>query len=285
MLPLELIDFHYYDINSVSFTLLNATLKKEQYKYTDIYIRISTVFSRIFKNINFINKYWKIIIGRIDKVLYKKKWDKYKIIPMGEYCLPRVITTINKLKPSKINGEKTLPFDIAFFKDIERNIYLIKTGFKDVFDEVTYNEEYNYWVNKNYFIEFNHEEKFSLDELKLLYKKRIENLYEYINDKTKHIYFLIATFKPINVNKLEELLSYMKEQRGDNEFDIIIINQAKEEIYINNKQIHIINMGKDTFFSEHNKDGNWASQLKSLKSVKARAFYKSLTEQLREIIN
>ena len=65
----------------------------------------------------------------------KKKKKAYKIIPLGTYCLPRVIATLNKLKPTKEQGELSCPFDLAFFNDINKNNELIKTKFEKFFEK------------------------------------------------------------------------------------------------------------------------------------------------------
>lgn len=56
---------------------------------------------------------------------------------MGSDCLPRVLTTAVKLKPRKIYGEKTLPFDLCRSYDLKKIIKFIETDFKTYFDNLT----------------------------------------------------------------------------------------------------------------------------------------------------
>ena len=255
---------------------------------TDLYIYISIFFSRIFKNCSLTNKYWKKFTAFTDYKLFNNKWNHYKIIPLGTYCLPRVITTVNKLKPSKLNGEKTLPFDLAFFKDMNKNIDLVINHFDDIFDEqkegFSYDKENKYWINKKYNIIFNHEYNLNYAELKSLYEKRINNLYEYISDKSKHIFYLIAVFEPLSASKLEELYKYTKELRGDDKIDIIIINQSENKINLKIPYVHIINAFNYDLFNDINLWNNWVAHLKSSKSVQAKLFFRKITNDLRNII-
>ena len=76
--------------------------------------------------------YFKIyskIYAAIFQLKLKQIHYQYKIISLDTYCLPRVITTINNLKPTKEKGEKTCPFDLAFFNDVDAIIKLLDTDF------------------------------------------------------------------------------------------------------------------------------------------------------------
>ena len=48
------------------------------------------------------------------------KLQNFHIVSLGNNCLPRVLTTAVKLKPRKIYGEKTLPFDLKYSYDLEK---------------------------------------------------------------------------------------------------------------------------------------------------------------------
>lgn len=95
----------------------------------------------------------------IDTKKFKEKWETYKIIPFGEYCLPRVITTINGLKPSRQYGEESFPFDLCFSK-FENNLELFCNKFDGFYDDVKYNQHEtmkNCWHNPKTNMIFNHD--------------------------------------------------------------------------------------------------------------------------------
>lgn len=67
--------------------------------------------------------------------LYEKYNHKYIIIPFGENCFPRTLTSINGIKPYRKEGELTCPFDQVFslFTD---NVDLFVNNFDDFFDNL-----------------------------------------------------------------------------------------------------------------------------------------------------
>ncbi|MBR2068195.1 MAG: hypothetical protein IJ877_00395 [Candidatus Gastranaerophilales bacterium] len=242
------------------------------------------VLNRIFKNIPILNSFYKAFLNYIDKKYYDKNCKNYRIIPLGLYCMPRIITTLNRLKPSKKYGEKTCPFDLAFFRDADYNIKLIDTHFKSLFDDIFFYKEINAWTNNEGTIVFMHEAGLSLEELKAKYKKRIDNFYEYLNDKTRKIFFLIANQTPITNEQIEKLNTVINKYRDKKDYSIIVINQSKEKLQKTSENIYILDYTQDSLFEEFNKQGNWVLELKKQKLKSAKEFYKKLTNQLEEII-
>ena len=62
-----------------------------------------------------------------------KKIDQIRenclFVPIGEYCLPRVLLTYADLKKRKEDGENSYPFDLAFTKDFNRLLSILKPSF------------------------------------------------------------------------------------------------------------------------------------------------------------
>ena len=60
------------------------------------------IIGRILKNIPFLDKIWLSVMEYCNFKYYDKHCTSYKIIPFGDYCLPRFIATINRFKPTII---------------------------------------------------------------------------------------------------------------------------------------------------------------------------------------
>lgn len=226
------------------------------------------------------------------KINYIKKRKKaYKIIPLGTYCLPRVIATLNKLKPTKEQGELSCPFDLAFFNDINKNNELIKTKFEKFFDNIEYNEEKQCFINKELNIIFNHDKNTSPETFTENYKNRINNFYNYLSDDKSYKYFLLSSFGYVTNKQIDELFEILKTYIPSNNFSIILINQSnvKRKKYTNSqneKNFYLI----DEYKNHHNfktiQNGkNWREELKSRKSPEARKIYNSITKQLINILS
>ena len=214
----------------------------------------------------------------------KKTHKNYKIIPIGTYCLPRVITTFCGLKLRKKDGEKSCPFDLAFFTNLDRNIELLDNKFNLFFDNLRYDEEKHWWVNDDYNAVLNHDGELSKEELIARYRSRINNLYEYLNNKNIHLYFLLATSDKITDTQIKRLIEVIKKYRSIESFSLIIINQSKTKYTSYNENIHVIDMTKDKTFNKINKRGLWVDKLKKRKNINAIIFYYKVTIPLKKII-
>lgn len=69
-----------------------------------------------------------------------------------------------------------MPFDLCI-TPIDSLTELLENDFEGITDNVFWveNDIYKSWVNKKYSLEFVHDGKLSLEELKIRYDKRIEN--------------------------------------------------------------------------------------------------------------
>ena len=214
----------------------------------------------------------------------KKSHQNYKIIPLGTYCLPRVITTFCGLKLRKKDGEKSCPFDLAFFKSLDSNIELLDNQFKSFFDDIYYDDKTHYWINDYYNAILNHDGNLSIKELIARYNSRINNLYEYLNNANIYLYFLIATFDKITDNQIERLMEVIHKYRSDTSFSLIIINQSKSKYLNCNKNVQVIDMSKDKTFYKINKKGLWIDKLRERNNINAIIFYYKITTALKKII-
>lgn len=243
----------------------------------------------------------------IQKILYKRQKVHslgYRIIPLGSYCLPRVISTISMLKPRKALGEKTLPFDLGFFWDFDGILYTLENNFKTFYDDIefgqlphtktrdleilfNFNPHVKHWINEKICAVFNHEYMMtSKEEFKSRYDKRIENFYEYLKEETYELYFLIASFSEIKLQQIKKLKSIINKYRTKDSFNIIIINQSSHKYKFNEKNVYVINEIDDTFDKMLRANNtNWAEALKRKEAFPdAKKFYDDVTDNLKKII-
>ena len=220
-------------------------------------------------------------------VLYRNYKDKktvsdcksYKIIPLGQYCFPRVITSFSKLKPLKKDGEKTYPFDLAFFNEMDAVTELINTKFEKFYDDLEYDYEHKYWINKKWNAVFNHEADFTLKQFKERYNARIKNLYEDFNDKSSYKFFVIATFSKLSALVLDDLVKTLYKYNPDGNFILIIISQNVKQIKYFNEKIYVINQTEKFVNSS-----DWIQELRELSTIQSRKIYNKVTKELKKII-
>lgn len=240
------------------------------------------LLSGIFKRISLLNNYWVSYLEKIDFKHYDKISKKYKIIPFGCYCMPRVITTINRFKPTKKYGEESYPFDLCF-SEFSLNIYLLSSGFKDFFDDIKLDSSQYCYVNEKYRMKFIHD-NLSIEEFKTRYKKRIENLYSSIKDRTRHIYFLIASFKPVSDSEINTFINEICKYRNKNSYSIILINQSDKKINYEYENVYVIDLVGDKIYKKLDRNGLWVEKLKSMRKISARIFNYKIASKLSKII-
>lgn len=223
-----------------------------------------------------------IIRGKINFSKNSIIGKHYTIIPIGTFCLPRVITTACNLKRRKEFGEKSYPFDLAFFNDLSKITELIKDRFTDFYTDLEY--ENGQYINKKYSAIFNHDGELSYEEFKVRYNNRIENFYQALADNSKFIYFIYADFKEVSQEQLTDFISTIQIYRKTN-FKIIILycNCKNHKNKLTNK--NIIEIIENIDINSINKDGLWVVELKAHnKSQKALKTYNILKKKLKRII-
>lgn len=224
-----------------------------------------------------------IINFSFDDYIYYKGLN-YKIVSLGGFCLPRILTTAAKLKPPKYYGEKSCPFDICIHNDIKKIIECINSDFKNYTDNITYNFSTQFYENKYFDAIYNHDAKLNLHEVKKRYIKRIKNFRDILNEPTK-IYFIYSLYYFGNYPTTEDILnlySSLKAKRRNNEFELILILPQKIE-HINNKKIHQI-------IKDWTMDGTWVDDFFNsekngiIKNEQNKEFYEFLKGELNKII-
>lgn len=240
------------------------------------------LLSGIFKRIPFLNNYWVSYLEKNDFKHYDMISKKYKIIPFGCYCMPRVITTINRFKPTKKYGEESYPFDLCF-SVFSLNTSLLSSGFKDFFDDIEFDNSKYCYVNEKYRMKFIHD-NLSIEEFKIRYKKRIENLYNSIKDETKHVYFLIASFEPVLDSEIKAFIDEINKYRSKNTYSIILINQSDKKINYEYENLYVIDLTGDKIYKKLDRNGLWVEKLKSMRKINARIFNHKIVSKLSKII-
>lgn len=256
---------------------------------------ITFLFFRItLKTPNYYFRYWFWrLLRQFEDRQYSGKIatinKNYKIISIGTYCLPRVITTFCGLKPRKRDGEKSCPFDLAFFNNIDKIAELIDTKFIHFYDGLEYELldwcKYECWTNKKFDAIFNHECTLSKNEFIDRYNNRIKNLYDYFANKNFHKFCIIATNTEVSEAQIKNLKSVLLKFMDIEEFDIIIINQSPNFIDLKLDNVYVINQNKNCRnFSIINKKGDWVGELGRRKMPEAQKIYNEIAPELIDII-
>lgn len=222
----------------------------------------------------------------------------FQIVCLGTYCLPRVIATICHFKATKALGEKSCPFDLAFCWDFNAILKTLDNEFTTFFDGIEYDylKESNakseirnifgskldakFWKNDTDGFIFNHEDGFTFEEFKTRYTNRINNFYQYIKNLEKEVYFVIASFNPIEQTQIDKLNNIIKRYRNDGFYNIIL-NQSENTLSINSNNTFVIDCSK---YNELFK-GDWGLMLKEhYKYNTADNMYKEIDYNLKKII-
>lgn len=230
--------------------------------------------------------FWELIGLFLDFYFFLKRINlnkNYKIISLGTYCLPRMIATVNKLKPTRKKGEKSCPFDLAF-SDFDENVELISYNFENFFDGLEQNSD-GRWVNSKIKMIYNHDDSLTKDEFTERYNARIKNLYNYFSDKSKHKFILSASLNPITPEQIKNLQNALEKYMDKNNFDIILINQSKEICNYNDVNVHIINQHENfKLWKNLNENYLWPSAIRKKYLPEALKIYYEITNSMINII-
>ena len=175
---------------------------------------------------------------------------KTEIIPLGQNCIPRTILTKWKIKPQKIMGEKTYPFDLAVF-GMPEITKCLRTDFNEFFDNLEFNGEY--WLKAPNCIYFSHDKRFKIkDQNKLinLYEKRIDNFREAIIKEENILFVQVLGEDEDIINQYKEL----KRLRGDKPFKMAIVDTQNILNELNLDNVYVL---KQPFPSEEYKNNWW----------------------------
>lgn len=142
---------------------------------------------------------------------YEAKWDKYTIISLGTNCFTRTLLTKSFIKPSKNQGEKSMPFDLVrSISCLDRTLDLLESDFNGYFDNLeeldVLSEENEYrcectrfehpegkvmFANDYLESDYIHDGGLTRDEFIKRYTDRINNFREAIRSN-KHIFFFVS---------------------------------------------------------------------------------------------
>ena len=200
----------------------------------------------------------------------------YQIISLGSNCLPRRLLTTYGIKPSKEEGELTCPFDLCV-TPIKAVIEILKNNFSDFFDDIEFNTEKGFWVNKKYKIDFNHDKDSKKDFVER-FQKRIQNFKMLINNN-KYTYFVYFNEKKVSESKINKLNSIIKMLKNDTTYQLIIIDiwNSKLESHDNIEIVSVLNP-YDNFHED------WWTR-RDRETQKGKAFEHCIIEKIKNIIN
>ena len=143
---------------------------------------------------------------------------KIQIISLGQNCIPRTILTRHGIKPRKIWGELTYPFDLSIFGTIEVTKSL-KTDFNEFFFDLNYQNDKKYWVKEPNCIQFVHDAK-DKKELIKTYMKRIENFKNEMKNPLPILFVQLLE----DDEDVENLYNELVRLREDRPFKLLIID-------------------------------------------------------------
>lgn len=143
---------------------------------------------------------------------------KIQIISLGVNCIPRTILTRHGIKPRKIWGELTYPFDLAIFGTIEITKCL-KTNFNEFFFDLNYRKEQNCWAKEPNCIQFVHDTK-NKNELIKKYSKRIENFKKEMQNPCSILFVQLIE----EDEDVENLYNELARLREDRPFKLLVID-------------------------------------------------------------
>lgn len=189
------------------------------------------------------------------------KKEEIKIIPLGQNCMPRTILTRWGIKPRKIFGELTYPFDLAVFgmKEITK---CLRTDFSEFFDNLEYTP--NGWIKAPNCIYFSHDKHYKQnDKEKLikLYTKRIKNFRAEIRESEDILFFQILG----EDEDIENQYKAISKLRYKEAFKFAVVDTQNVAANINLENLYILKL---PFPSEEYKKFWWKKEFYNSKEGK-----------------
>ena len=207
--------------------------------------------------------------------LFKKK-NEINIIPLGQNCMPRTILTRYNVKPRKIFGEPSYPFDMAVFgmKEVTKSL---KTDFAEFFNDLEYNGKF--WIKAPNCIEFSHDKRFGIndkDKLISCYLKRIENFFRAVKSATPVLFVQM----PGDSEDIMEQYAQLLRLRGGREFEVAIIDTHDIVSNVKFDNIHVLKLP----FPTDDYQQNWWKK-EYYNSTKGKIFEQRICEFCKEIMD
>lgn len=169
----------------------------------------------------------KDVYAKLKEVYNKALSSDYEIVSLGTSCYPKTILTRHKLKKTRAHGEKTLPFDLAWYHRASFITEFVQNDFEGFFSDMQYIENIGCWDNFRK-INFSHETSFGKEDKQLLiekYKKRIESFKEILSN-TKPVLFVQFLNTESVGEDVEALYEVLKQKRGAKPFELLVVDAA-----------------------------------------------------------
>ena len=215
---------------------------------------------------------------------FKFKNLKYNIISLGQNCFPRVICSFAKLKPTKIYGELSCPFDLAYYYNIDKIIELLNNNFENLFDETYFDEKEDTYINYALNINFVHDGKLTKEELISRYNKRIENFNFYLNSEKPLICVFYASSQ-LSEKHILDIYNYIKSKRENKKFGLVIAHNSN--INFENKPKEVFLVDKVDIFNLDQGSSSWIKLMRPKyrkKNPLAEDIYLRVTDVLKKAI-
>lgn len=193
--------------------------------------------------------------------------------------MPRVLTTSFCLKPQKKYGEKTCPFDLSLFDNIDKITELINNNFSNFFEKCVYENESQRWINPDLNAIFIHDHNPDSKKFKNTYERRIKNFYDYLKSKKRIPICVYSNRFPVTVNQIKNLYNAIKNVRND-KFYMVVINSSKEDL----PEIENITVINGIDYEKISPGTNWAEAVLD-KSPKAVEYADIVIPKIKNIID
>lgn len=171
------------------------------------------------------------------KIGHKIKWNIFGIkvtfhlppkknhyISLGGNCFVRMVLTLEKMKAYRKSGELSCPFDLCH-TPLASLVDILENNFTDYLEDIDYDTENSkYFINRKYSILYTHEDNLTLDEVKIRYKKRIENFRRIAQENDKKKYILSFEQNKFTVEQLNNIYNSLLKLRNGKPFKFYVLN-------------------------------------------------------------
>ena len=164
----------------------------------------------------------------------------YNIISLGYDCSVRSILTDWGLKPTKAMGELSYPFDLSFSPH-QGVLGVLQNGFKDFFDNLSFNHETHLWENKQYGFYYNHDmdcTENDREKFVIRFKNRIQNFYKILDSDIPIIFVAyIQKGKTKNIKIIYKIFRLLKEKRKNKKSYLVVLSEKAQFLFPKNTYI------------------------------------------------
>lgn len=183
------------------------------------------MFAFLYENI-FLNLK-KNVYNRLKERININLQSPYHVVSLGPSCYAKTILTRWKLKKVKAHGELTLPFDLLWVHEARFISEFIDNSFEGFFADMRYEKSIGSWDNHGK-LNFSHETSFDADDkeqLIAMYKKRISNFEQIINDEKPILFVQFLKDKEVKED-INNLYDVLKKVCKPKEFALVIVDAA-----------------------------------------------------------